>query len=72
MRPLEATYLAWLDLRGYGHVDPAAVALDGGVRVSPGHDYQPGLPGHVRLNLATSPARLTEIIRRMGVALTAG
>ena len=30
MRPLEATYLAWLDLRAYGHDDPAAVALEKG------------------------------------------
>ena len=45
MRPLEATYLAWLDLRAYGHDDPAAVALEHGrVRLAPGHDYQPGLP----------------------------
>ena len=70
MRPLEATYLAWIDLRGYGHDDPAAVVLENGrVRLSPGHDYQPGLPGHVRLNIATSPDRLTEIVRRMGKAL---
>jgi cysteine-S-conjugate beta-lyase len=69
MRPLEATYLAWLDLRAYGHDDPAAVATKGGVRLSPGHDYHPGLTGHVRLNLATSPERLTEIVRRMGAAL---
>lgn len=71
MRPLEATYLAWIDLRGYGHDDPAAVALDKGrVRVSPGHDYHPGLPGHVRLNIATSAERLTEIVRRLATALT--
>ena len=45
MRPLEATYLAWLDLRAYGHADPAAVALERGrVRLAPGHDYHPGLP----------------------------
>ena len=69
MRPLEATYLPWLDLRAYEHEDPAAVARAGGVRVSPGHDYHPGLPGHVRLNIATSPERLTEIVRRLGVAL---
>jgi cystathionine beta-lyase len=71
MRPLEGTYLAWLDLRAYGHADPAAVVLDRGrVRLSPGHDYQPGLDGHVRLNIATSPDRLTEIVRRMASALT--
>jgi cysteine-S-conjugate beta-lyase len=71
MRPLEATYLAWLDVRAYGHDDPAAVALDRGrVKLGPGHDYAPGLTGHVRLNLATSPDRLTEIVRRLGTAWT--
>ena len=70
MRPLEATYLAWLDLRAYGHDDPAAAILEGGVRVSGGDMYWPGLTGHVRLNIATSPERLTEIVRRMAGALT--
>ncbi|MFB9314326.1 aminotransferase class I/II-fold pyridoxal phosphate-dependent enzyme [Nocardioides plantarum] len=70
LRPVEATYLAWVDLRAYGHDDPAAVALERGrVRLAPGHDYHPGLPGHVRLNFATSAARLTEIVRRLEVAL---
>jgi cysteine-S-conjugate beta-lyase len=71
MRPLEATYLAWLDVRAYGHDDPAEVALERGrVKLGPGHDYAPGLTGHVRLNLATSPQRLTEIVRRLGAAWT--
>ncbi len=71
MRPLEATYLAWLDLRGYGHDDPATVCLERGrVRLAPGHDYHPGTTGHVRLNIATSPTRLTEIVERMAAALT--
>jgi len=70
MLPLEATYLAWLDLRAYGHDDPAEVILRGGVRVAPGRAYWPALSGHVRLNIATSPERLTEIVRRMAVALS--
>ncbi|HEY2636187.1 MAG TPA: aminotransferase class I/II-fold pyridoxal phosphate-dependent enzyme, partial [Solirubrobacteraceae bacterium] len=71
MRPLEATYLAWLDVRGYGHDDPAAVALERGrVKLGPGHHFAPGLAGHVRLNLATSPDRLTEIVRRLAHAWT--
>jgi cystathionine beta-lyase len=69
MRPLEATYMVWLDLRAYGHDDPADVILGAGVRVSPGQGYWPGLTGHVRLNIATSPDRLTEIVRRMATAL---
>jgi cystathionine beta-lyase len=69
MRPLEATYLVWLDARAYGHDDPAAVALERGrVKLGPGHDYAPGLTGHVRLNIGTSPERLTEIVRRLGAA----
>ncbi len=72
MRRLEATYLAWLDLRAYGHRDPAGVGLARQrVLLSPGHAYHPGLEGHARLNLATSPERLTEIVRRLGAALTA-
>lgn len=70
MRPLEATYLAWLDLRGYGHDDPAAVAREHGrVRLLPGHAFQPGLVGHLRMNIATSPERLTDIVRRTAAAL---
>ncbi len=70
MRPLEATYLVWIDLRAYGQADPAAVALSQGrVRVAPGHDYQPGLEGHIRLNIATSPERLTQIIHRLANSL---
>lgn len=71
MRPLQATYLAWLDLRAYGHRDPARVCLErGAVRLAAGHDYHPGLAGHLRLNIATSPERLTEIVQRMGQSLT--
>jgi cystathionine beta-lyase len=71
MRMPEATYLAWVDLRAYGHDDPAAVALERGrVRLSPGHWYQPGLAGHVRLNFATSESRLEEIVHRLASSLT--
>jgi cystathionine beta-lyase len=70
MRPLEATYLAWLDLRAYGVDDPAARALGHGVRVAPGQDYQPGLAGHLRLNIATSPDRLRQLVERLGAAVS--
>jgi len=72
MRPPEATYLAWIDLRSYGHDDPAALALERQrVKVAAGHGYHPGLPGHVLLNIATSPERLTEIVRRLAAAVRA-
>ncbi|MFP5336818.1 MAG: MalY/PatB family protein, partial [Actinomycetes bacterium] len=64
MRRLEATYLAWLDVRalvdgrGAGD-DPASLALARGrVMVNDGRTFGPGGEGHVRLNLATSPERL--------------
>lgn len=69
MRPLEATYLAWLDLRAYDVADPAAAGLAHGVMVAPGHDYHPGLEGHVRLNMATSAARLEQVVTRLAAAL---
>jgi cystathionine beta-lyase len=72
MRPLEATYLPWIDLRSYGYDDPAGLALRHGVRVAPGDDYQPDLGGHVRLNIATSPDRLRLIVERLAVALNQG
>lgn len=69
MRPLEATYLAWLDLRAYDVADPAAAGLAHGVMLAPGHDYHPGLEGHVRLNMATSAARLEQVVTRLAAAL---
>lgn len=69
MRPLEATYLAWLDLRAYDVSDPAAAGLAHGVMLAPGHDYHPGLEGHVRLNMATSAARLAQVVTRLAAAL---
>lgn len=70
MRPLEATYLPWVDLRAYDVADPAAAAERHGVRLGAGDAYQPGLPGHVRINIATDARRLTEIVRRTAAALT--
>ncbi|CAM3509975.1 MalY/PatB family protein [Nocardioides zeicaulis] len=71
MRPLEATYLAWLDASALGHDDAAAVALERGrVMVSDGASYAPGSTGHVRLNIATSPERLTRIVERLALAWT--
>jgi cystathionine beta-lyase len=69
--PLQATYLAWLDVGPYGHDDPAAVALERGrVQLMPGTDFAADLGAHVRLNIATSPERLTEIVRRLASAWT--
>lgn len=68
-RRLEATYLPWVDLRAYGHDDPAALAVRHGVAPADGRAYQPGLGGHVRLNVATSPTRLTTMVERLAAAV---
>jgi cystathionine beta-lyase len=52
-----------------GHDNAAAVALERGrVTVSPGANYASSTTGQVRLNIATSPARLTEIVERLARA----
>jgi cystathionine beta-lyase len=72
LRPLEATYLAWLDVRALGHEDPAGLALrEGRVLVSDGARFGPGGEGHVRVNLATSPERVERVVRRLATAWTA-
>ena len=71
MRVPEATYLAWLDCRalelpcqaGQFFLDQARVGLNFGETF--GADY----PEFARLNFATSPAILKEIVTRMGEAL---
>ena len=68
-RRQEATYLAWVDARAYGHADPAERALRvGEVWVNAGPMFGPGNEGHVRVNLATSPDRLRELVRRLATA----
>ena len=68
MRPLEATYLAWLDARAYGLESPGETALKVG-RVWVDHrPWGPGGEGHVRVNLATSPQRIEEIVDRLAKA----
>jgi len=67
----DATYLAWLDLRAYGLGDDPARALieRGRVALSDGPAFGPEGRGFARLNLASSPERLTEVVRRMATAL---
>jgi cystathionine beta-lyase len=68
----EATYLAWLDCRGYGlGDDPAAVFLEHGrVAVNAGPTFGTPGEGFVRLNFATAPEHLTEGVRRMATAIS--
>jgi cystathionine beta-lyase len=69
----EATYLAWLDLRGVGlGPDPAEVLLrHGRVALQAGRPFGRGGLGHARLNLACSEEVLTEAVDRMAGAVAA-
>ncbi len=70
-RPPQGTYLAWLDCRALGlGDDPAESFVERGrVALSAGPRFGSGGAGHVRLNLATSPAILTEAVERMARAV---
>jgi len=61
--PPRATYLAWIDCRDSGVVDPHAACVAAGLGPSDGRDF--GLPGFIRLNLACPTDRLAEALRRL-------
>lgn len=69
--PPQATYLAWVDCRGLDlDVEPARAFLHTGrVALNSGPSFGDGGDGHVRVNLATSPAVLEEAVRRMATVL---
>ena len=64
---VEATYLAWLDVRGLDRADAAKACLKAGVALSPGAAF--GDPGFLRLNFACPRSTLQEALRRLQVAL---
>jgi cystathionine beta-lyase len=67
MTHVEATYLAWLDVRELDHADAAQACLGAGVALSPGAAF--GDPGFLRLNFACPRSTLQEALRRLQVAL---
>ena len=74
-RPMEGTYLAWVDASATGAADPAAAALQRGhVMVNGGHAFT--VPGDrrydrcVRVNLGTSAERLERVVRGLAAAWT--
>lgn len=66
-----ATYLGWLDCRGFGlDPDPYHWFLDRArVGFNDGRDFGDGGEGHVRINFATSRPILAQILERMEEAL---
>ena len=65
--PIEATYLAWIDMRAAGLKNPAAFFEDAGVGLQDGNEFDG--PGFVRLNFGCSRSLLKEALGRMAVAL---
>lgn len=62
----DATYLAWLDCRGLElGDDPAKTFRQRGVELSPGPRFGPHGRGFARLNFATGPTVLAQIVEAM-------
>ena len=73
MRPIEATYLAWIDAREFaadhGIANPVKHFEQHGLGLSDGADF--GAPGFVRLNFGTRRALLDEALERLAGAVRA-
>ncbi|MAY82236.1 MAG: aspartate aminotransferase [Deltaproteobacteria bacterium] len=68
MNPVEATYLAWLDVRPLALEDPLAFFESAGVGLSDGAQFAG--PGFMRLNFACPRAILTEACDRIERAVS--
>jgi len=69
MTHVEATYLAWIDVRALGLAKPAAHFEAHGLGLSDGADF--GCPGWLRLNFGCPRATLDEALRRFAVGCAA-
>jgi cysteine-S-conjugate beta-lyase len=67
MRPMEATYLAWMDVRELNLDDPIGFFESHGVGLSDGSFF--GAKGHVRLNFGCSQALLETGLHRIQKAV---
>ncbi len=65
--PMQATYLAWMDVRALELDNPVKFFEEAGVGLSNGLDF--GAPGFVRLNFGCPRARLLQGLERMAKAL---
>lgn len=64
---VEATYLAWLDVRGLGLPSPAKACEEAGVGLSDGRAF--GGPGFLRLNFGCPRSLLEQALDRVRTAL---
>ena len=69
--PIEATYLAWLNVAAMRHPHPAAHFESHGVGVSDGVPFGDPPGNHVRINFGCTRATLAEALRRMKTAVSA-
>jgi len=67
MAPVEATYLAWIDMRATGVNNPAAFLEDAGVGLQDGIEFD--APGFVRLNFGCPRSLLQKALDRMNAAM---
>ncbi len=70
--PIEATYLAWLNVSALGWTDPVERFEQHGVGLSDGAYFGGAKGHHVRLNFGCPRATLTEGLKRMKAAVSAG
>jgi len=64
---VEATYLAWIDIRNSGIDDPVKFFEDAGVGLFDGKEF--GTPGFVRLNFGCPRSLLAKALKRMATAV---
>jgi len=69
MTHVEATYLAWIDVRRLGLADPHGHFEAHGLGLSDGADF--GTPGWLRLNFGCPAAILDEALKRLAAAVAA-
>jgi cystathionine beta-lyase len=69
--PIEATYLAWLNVSALKLADPIAHFEQHGVGLSDGAFFGAPKGSHVRINIGCPRTTLTEALRRMKAALAA-
>jgi len=65
--PIEATYLAWIDVSALGLEDPPGFFEAAGVGMSPGRDF--GDPGYMRFNFGCPRSRVVEAVDRIRAAV---
>jgi len=65
--PIEATYLAWIDVSALGLKNPPKFFEDAGLGMSPGRDF--GDPDYMRLNFGCPRSRVEQAVARIRKAV---